>query len=424
MPSRFLLCSLAVAASTLGLACSSPAATSRPAAAALTPATLRLIDQVQLDPRLSELTFTTPALDAPVKVRVLVPRDAAAHPDVRYPVLYLLHGADGNVTTWTDLRAEQLTEDLGVVVVMPDGGGGGWYTDWPDGSRPQWEQFHINQLIPWIDAHEPAIGARTQRAIAGGSMGGFGAMSYAARHPGLFAAAASFSGALDLGTPPGNEQRVVGQQPWGPWDGPQVAWRGHNPADLAGNLRGVDLAMYTGNGQPGGPLDDGQPDPDEALLGQQGDAFAARLDALGVPHFYDNYGPGAHNGVYSVRDLQQWLPRLMDRFAHPADPPSPFDFTATEATFAVRGYTVQAARGVLAFRTLRRVGTAGFTLSTDGATTVTTARRYARRARYRVRIQRGSRVRTTVLRSTSDGRLAIAVPGSASVGITRAAAAS
>src|SRR5438128_1855963 len=60
-----------------------------------------------------------------------------------------------------------------------------------------WETYHMRELIPWIDSHYPTVADRSGRAIAGLSMGGFGAMTYAAKHPDLFAAAGSFSGAVD-----------------------------------------------------------------------------------------------------------------------------------------------------------------------------------------------------------------------------------
>jgi S-formylglutathione hydrolase FrmB len=379
---------------------------------------LTLVSSVPLDARMTELTFTTPALAGPVRVRVLVPRDAAAHPDARYPTLYLLHGSGGNEQAWTQLDAEQLTEGLGVVVVIPDGGTDGWYTDWFGGGQPQWERFHIDQLIPWIDAHEPTIAARGKRAIAGFSMGGFGAMSYAARHPDLFVAASSFSGALDLGTPPGSAPSLVGVQPWGPWSGPEIRWRGHNPVDLAGNLRGMALSIYTGEG-------DGNDDI-EPVIFQQSAAFAARTAALGIPRTYVDYGVGGHDGGLFERDLQQALPGLMSVLDHPPDPPTPFSFTATERTFAVRGYDVRAAKDALAFRTLSRVRTAGFLMTTDSPTTVVTAARYARRARYRVAVRpsRGGATVRTVLRADARGRLTIRVARSSFVGISRAPAAS
>ncbi|MCW2985852.1 MAG: esterase family protein [Conexibacter sp.] len=379
---------------------------------------LKLIGSVAIDARMRELTFSTPALAGPVKVRVLVPRDAAAHPEARYPALYLLHGSGGDEKVWTNLDAEALTEGLGLVVVMPDGGHDGWYTDWFGGGQPQWERFHVDQLIPWIDAHEPVIAARGKRAIAGLSMGGFGALSYAARHPDLFVAASSFSGALDLGVPADAGPSLVGVQPWGPWDGPQVRWRGHNPADLAGNLRGIAMSIYTGEGDGGDAI--------EPVIHAESESFARRAGALGIARQYVDYGRGGHDGELFKRDLQQALPGLMEVLDHPPDPPSPFSFTATEQAFTVRGYSVRAARDALAFRTLSRVRAAGFTLATDGPTTVVTARRYVRRARYRVAVRPrgGGAAAVSVLRSTAEGRLRIVVGGSASVGITRAAAAS
>src|SRR6266550_7493567 len=131
-------------------------------------------------------------------VRIVLPENYQSK-DLGYPVLYLLHGAGDTYESWidnTDLL--QFTQQYQLIVVMPDGGrndSAGWYSDWKDGSR-NWESFHVGVLIPWVDRHLNTLGDG-HRAIAGLSMGGFGAMSYAARHPGLFAAAASFSGAVN-----------------------------------------------------------------------------------------------------------------------------------------------------------------------------------------------------------------------------------
>ena len=62
-------------------------------------------------------------------------------------------------------------------------------------------------------------------------MGGFGAMSYAARHPDLFGAAASFSGAVDTNNP--LDIAITGDEPFGPRATQEIRWRGHNPTDLA-----------------------------------------------------------------------------------------------------------------------------------------------------------------------------------------------
>jgi S-formylglutathione hydrolase FrmB len=407
-----LLLILAVAA-TLG-------APTRPARA---DGALEVLSSVPVDGRMSEITFRTPALVDPVRVRVLLPADAAAHPDARYPVLYLLHGTGDDRSTWTTQgRIEELVGDTPVVVVMPDGGDKGWYTDWYNnggGGPPQWERFHVGELVPWIEANEPVVRGRAGRAIAGVSMGGFGAFSYAARHPDLFVAAGSFSGALDTN----DQEDLVGGEPFGPRATAEAFWRGHNPWDLAGNLRGLALQIAAGNGDPGGPLG-GDPDHEEAVIERQSASTAARLQALGIARTFDDYGPGAHSWPYWRRDLSQWLPELMKVFAAPPALPTPFTYTSVEQRFTMRGYTLQAGTPTPALRTLEGVAPLGFRLTSPDPVTVRTAARYARRGRYRVVIRAAGRTIRHVVRASAQGRLLFAVPAAGRVGITRVRASS
>ena len=199
-------------------------------------------------------------------MRVLLPAGYRSQPERRYPVLYLLHGASGDQTL--DHRqgdAEALTAKLPLIVVMPDGGRGGFYTNWFNngaGGEPRWEDWHIKRLIPYVDSHYRTRATRSERAIAGLSMGGFGTFSYAARHPDLFTAALSLSGAVDTDARFARRHRLdlrLGRRDrparcGAPRDTEEVRWRAHNPADLAENLRGLALWLRTGNGQPGGPV--------------------------------------------------------------------------------------------------------------------------------------------------------------------------
>jgi len=149
------------------------AATAPPAAAA--DHGIRVTASRALSPRLTELTMSTAALAKPTHVRILVPAGYDANPQRRYPVLYLLHGSYDDYRSWTDKGdAEKITAGLQAIVVMPDNGNGGWYTDWFRPGPPRWETFHIGQLLPWIDEHYRTIPTRGERAIAGLSMGGFG----------------------------------------------------------------------------------------------------------------------------------------------------------------------------------------------------------------------------------------------------------
>jgi S-formylglutathione hydrolase FrmB len=289
------------------------------------PAGLELLSARELSPRLTELRVYSPALAHDANVRVLTP--AGFDPDVeRLPVLWLLHGGFGSSADWTTAGdAEALTADLPMIVVMPDAGTGGWYTDWlrgtPEGPQ-RWETFHLDELRPFIEARFRTRTDRDGRAVAGLSMGGFGAMSYAARHPDLFGFAASFSGAVDLLHP--GITAVVTASPLAHEGVPgdvfglrlveEPRWRAHNPVDLASNLRGVEIQLRTGNGQPGG-RHGGSLDPQEMGVSQATATLHHRLHELGIPHLYDDYGPGAHTWPYWRDDLAATLPGVTAFFA-------------------------------------------------------------------------------------------------------------
>jgi S-formylglutathione hydrolase FrmB len=345
-------------------------------APALAAGGLRLLSTQRLDPRLEQLTFATRAVKGTTDVRVLLPAGYASHPRRRYPVLYLLHGAIDNYTSWT-LKgyAEQLTTRYPLIVVMPDSGPSGGYTNWYNGGAggpPEWETYHIDQLIPWIDAHLRTRPIRAERAIAGLSMGGFGAMSYAARHPDLFAAAASFSGAVDTNNP--LDIAVTPAAVWGSRATEEILWRAHNPWDLAGNLRGLSLTIRTGNGLAGGPYGPSTGmDIVEYAVHQMSASFHDRLTELGIPSIWDDYGPGGHLWPYWQRDLRQTLPTLMSAFAHPRPSPSSFTFTAADPRYAVYGWSAALSRRVMEFSTLRVDGRRGFSVTGSGRAVVTTA---------------------------------------------------
>jgi S-formylglutathione hydrolase FrmB len=381
------------------------AAAAAPAAAATNP--LRLLSTTRPDPRLEQLAFQTPAVAGTTHVRVLLPAGYAAHSHRRYPVLYLLHGAVGDYTSWTvQGAAERLAASYPLIVVMPDSGPSGGYTNWYNGGAggpPEWETYHVDQLIPWIDAHLRTDARRAERAVAGLSMGGFGAMSYAARHPDLFAAAASFSGAVDTSNP--LDIAVTPNSVWGPRATEQVRWRAHNPWDLAENLRGVNLTIRTGNGMAGGPYGPGAPDIVEATVHQMSVNFHDRLVRLRIPSLWDDYGPGGHDWPYWQGDLRETLPRLMSVFVHPRPAPAAFTFTAVEPRFKVYGWSVALRRRALEFSTLRVSGRAAFRLAGSGRATVTSAALYRGGESLRVVVRDATGTHRWRTRAGRGGRL-------------------
>jgi diacylglycerol O-acyltransferase / trehalose O-mycolyltransferase len=281
--------------------------------ASTTPAGARAIAVVgrqRLGARMEDWTLRTPALSGPTRVRVLLPAGYAADAGRRYPVLYLLHGADSDYRSWTRYGdAQAITAHAAMIVVMPDGGANGWYTDWYQGAtpvQPRWETYHVGELVPWIDATYRTIATRRGRGIAGLSMGGYGALSYAARHPDTFAAVASFSGALEVGS----------ADAWGERSANEARWRAHLPISLAARLASLALVeLRTGDGRPG-PLDPRATKPGcpacalERYLHAGNVRLHARLQALGIRHLWEDYGPGTHDWPYWRRDLRETLPDL------------------------------------------------------------------------------------------------------------------
>jgi diacylglycerol O-acyltransferase/trehalose O-mycolyltransferase len=266
-------------------------------------------------PRLLDLRVRSPALGRTAMVRLLTPvgwdRGRGGR---RRPVLFLLHGCCDTYRSWsrsTDIA--RLPALRHVLVVMPQGGAVGFYSDWRDG--PGWETFHVRELPALL---ERRYGAAPRRAIAGLSMGGLGAMAYAARHPGSFTAAASFSGLLH---PLGDVGWITGllsaytPDPDAVWGDPrQGGWAAHDPAALAGRLRGTSLFVSAGNGRPerSGAAGAGR-DPIEPVVERESRAFVARARAAGVPVRTDFYGPGTHSWPYWQRELHRALPLLLAR---------------------------------------------------------------------------------------------------------------
>src|SRR3954451_19755392 len=256
------------------------------------------------------------AVNGPHRVRITLPNDYSTSGTTRYPVLYLLHGgAGGNSAQWTTGggAVEQITNGKPIVTVMPDGGKVGWYTNWVDQSQgaQAWADFHLNQLIPWIDANLRTIASKSGRAIAGLSMGGFGAVRYAQDRPDLFAYVASFSGAVDLSDP--GTKGVIGEQagqngynPNGPFGNPyppfDTTYRALNPINRAARLNGVGVALYVGSGNTDGDMI-------ERTMASSAAHLDQALTAAGVPHFYWNYGrpgPSAPYGCDGGHNFGCW----------------------------------------------------------------------------------------------------------------------
>jgi S-formylglutathione hydrolase FrmB len=160
---------------------------------------LSIVDRNENDPRLWYYRFQTSAIGWNPGVNVLLPDDYRTSGRT-YPVLYMFHGGNEDFRQFDFLGIRDLTAGKPIIVVMPDGGHAGWYSN-PVSSfvgPRNWETFHIAQLLPWIEANFRTYAEYNGRAVAGFSMGGFGALKYAAKYYGHFASVCAHSGPASL----------------------------------------------------------------------------------------------------------------------------------------------------------------------------------------------------------------------------------
>ena len=279
---------------------------------------LTIVDRNENDPRLWYYRFQTNAIGWNPGVNVLLPDDYRTSGRT-YPVLYLLHGGAADFRQFDFLGIRQLTADKPIIVVMPDGGQAGWYSN-PVGSfvgPRNWETFHLAQLIPWIEANFRTFAEYDGRAVSGFSMGGFGALKYAAKYYGHFASVSSHSGPASLRRDGGlvvhwaNLSSAVvelgGATVYGvPWDEFRVS--SDNPVERIESYRNKRIFLVAGT----------SPDPvnwfdsvqeTQVLAGQR--EFRQRLSTAGIPH-EAHEEPGGHifRPNMFVRDLDGIIARL------------------------------------------------------------------------------------------------------------------
>lgn len=210
----------------------------------------------------------------------------------RHPTLYLLHGLSDDHTIWARRTSiERYAAPLGLAVVMP-AVGRSFYADEVSGGR-YWT-FLSEELPAIVGSFFPVSDRREDTFVAGLSMGGYGAMKWGLRQPERFAAVASLSGVLDVGSFEGAGdplvRRVFGPEP--------VAGTPNDPLWLLTSQPATDLpALYVACGT-------------EDFLYRQNLTFLAAAAEQGIP-VTTNLGPGEHEWGYwdaVIQDVLAWLP--------------------------------------------------------------------------------------------------------------------
>jgi len=225
---------------------------------------------------------------------------AAKHPAQDYPVLYFLHGLGDNERTlfntggWTLLDDLRQQHKIGEFLIAAPEGGQTFYINSADG-RVRYGDFFLQEFIPLIENRYRIKKSRSERAISGISMGGYGALRFAFSHPEMFSAVSAQSAALITespqelntadrsGAPLGKVLATVFGSPI-----PVQHWKNNSPFDLANRNQNAlrRLSIYFNCGQD-----------DNYGFEKGAAALHEQLQKENVKHEYHLY-PGDHSLSY------------------------------------------------------------------------------------------------------------------------------
>ena len=251
-----------------------------------------------------DVAFHSASLARDMKYRIILPADyerSSRH----YPVLYLLHGLMGHYDNWeSHTHLDDYVANLPLIVAMPEGDDS-WYTNSTSQPQERWEDYIIKDFISEIDSKYRTIPTRDGRAIAGLSMGGYGAMKFALKFPATFIFAASFSGAEVVVHDPAYKisfgQRYVDQIHAIFGDGMTQTRTGNDIFELARRRAPAQLPYLV--------VTCGTED---SFLASNRD-FVALLQQQNIRYEYHE-SSGAHTWQYWDEQLAYVLPVLMYRF--------------------------------------------------------------------------------------------------------------
>jgi len=270
--------------------------------------------------------FDSQTLGAAERYSVFLPPSFSKAPVRTYPVIYFLHGLNNDETSWTVDRYGNIQNALDqmiasgkipeLIMVHPRGDSS-FYCNTRDGSK-RYEDLITKELIRYMETQYRAAKGRENRAIAGTSMGGYGALKIAMKYPELYAAVAGQSPILFPGVNPlALSEEAKSSRFYSffinmltPIFGDPIQqdlWDANNPLVLAKNRKLDGLKIYFDYGTddryiPMTHLDEGNKALDRILT-----------DAL-VPHIFKIHPGEPHGWALISAHLDETLPFLSGTF--------------------------------------------------------------------------------------------------------------
>ena len=221
------------------------------------------------------------ALSDSNKVIVATPTYFEILRETEYPFIIMLHGWSGDETQWeNDANLQEICDTHDILLVLPDGGYDGWWVDTEVQPGRDYSTHIRQELKIWLIDHFNASQRPTQHGILGLSMGGYGSMLQALKHPDEYAAASSLSGVMDI---PRHKHKWRLEGALGKFTVGAETWSSNNP-----------IGLLNEHGSKGSP-------PLQLICGKDDFAFpenvdmAAKLKRLGYSvDFRKETGPHSH----------------------------------------------------------------------------------------------------------------------------------
>jgi S-formylglutathione hydrolase FrmB len=152
--------------------------------------------------RVEYKSFSSKVLGRDLRYGIYLPMSYQSSPAKKYPVLYFLHGLFEDEMRWsargqTDQVMDRMIAEgkIGEFIVAIPFGGSSFYTNTRDGSE-RWEDVIVTEFVPMIESTYRVTASKSSRGISGTSMGGYGALKIAMKHPDMFGSASAHSAVL------------------------------------------------------------------------------------------------------------------------------------------------------------------------------------------------------------------------------------
>jgi S-formylglutathione hydrolase FrmB len=271
-------------------------------------------------------SFESQTLGGQEPFSVFLPPSFSGETQRTYPVIYFLHGLNNDQTSWTVERYGSLqktveemilSKKIPEIVMIHPRGDNSFYCNFLDGSR-RYEDLVAQEIIGYAEAHYRAKKGRAYRAIAGTSMGGYGALKIAMKYPDRYGAVVGHSPIIFLGKNPLDVPEEMKSSRYyqffvgilRPLFGDPVRqdlWDANNPLLLAsgGKLNGLKIYFDYGTEDRYNAsihLDQGVQGLDKVLTGN------------GVPHTFKVWPGEGHGWALVDAHIQESLPFLCQTF--------------------------------------------------------------------------------------------------------------